>query len=147
MIEIDKDGYIHCEVLDWACLALMYGIYCLCVLVLSIERGDDKLPIDPVAWENTMSAMEWMLMQHIDGAIHGPPVTQEHLERLRRVHALGTEAISGGERAAELVPLVEQVMSSLQVRGWRWYAPGYPLSYPLPEGYGEEPEPMTSGSR
>ena len=109
----------------------MRGASCLRVLVLSIEQGDDELPIDPQAWENTMAAVEWMLSQHLAGALYTEPrVTQEHLDRARRVHALGSVAISGGERAPELLPLAEACASSL-VTGWRDGFAGCPVRYPL----------------
>jgi hypothetical protein len=140
-----KDGYIYDDVLEWAVDALHLGSFCLRVLVLSIERGDAKLPIDPIAWENTMTAMEWMLMQRLNGNIQSKPIVPEDLERLRRVHALGSEAMSGGERAPELVPLADQALTSVSMSGWRRNYPGYPVCYPLPEGYGD-PEEGTSSS-
>ena len=47
--------HIDEDTLAWAAQATLDGIFCLRALVLSIERGDVTLPIDPHAWENRLS--------------------------------------------------------------------------------------------
>jgi len=133
MPRFDEHGRPHDELLEWAVDAQLNGILCLRALVLSIERGDAKLPIDPHAWDNTMAALEWMLTQHLAGEIHrAPPFTQQDLDRVRRVHLLGIEALSGGRRAPELGPLADQCLSSMAF-GWRGHEPELPIRYPPPE--------------
>jgi hypothetical protein len=125
--------YIDDPLLELGFEATMRGAFCLRVLVQSIEQGADELPIDPRAWENTMAAVEWMISQHIAGALYTEPrVTQEDLDRARRVHALGSVAISGGERAPDLLPLAEACASSM-VPGWRAEFAAFPVRYPPAE--------------
>jgi len=93
-----------------------------------------------------MAALEWMLTEHVEGRIwREPPYRREDLERVRRVHLLGSEALEGGERAAELGLLAERCASSL---GWdvRSDFPGLPVCYPLPEQLDDDPERGTSSS-
>jgi hypothetical protein len=127
------DELIDDPTLEWGYEATIHGAVCLRALVLSIERGDDPIPIDPQAWENTMVAVEWMLAQHVAGALYTEPrITQEHLDRARRVHALGSAAFSGGERVPELVPLAEACLSSM-VPEWRAALAAFPVCYPVLE--------------
>jgi hypothetical protein len=129
------DEHIHDETLEWGYEATTMGIFCLRALVLSVERGEDEIPIDPQAWENTMTAFEWMLTKHVAGALYTePPLTQEHLDRARRVHALGSVAISGGQRAPELVPLADACISSIKP-DWRPAYATFPVCYPMPEDH------------
>jgi hypothetical protein len=145
-MQYDSDGLPHDDLMEWAVDAQTHGIYCLRALVLSIERGDAKLPIEPQAWENTMAALEWMLLQHIEGPLYQMrPITQEDVEIVRRIHALGTVAIAGGERAPELGPLADRYLSSM-ISGWRTASPAFPVCYPLPEQYGDAPVPERSTS-
>ena len=68
--------YIDDPILEWGFEATMRGAFCLRVLVQSIEQGTDELPIDPHAWENTMAAVEWMISQHLAGALYTEPRCQ-----------------------------------------------------------------------
>lgn len=136
----DDDGQIHDELLEWAVDAQLNGILCLRALVLSIERGDAKLPIDPDAWDNTMAALEWMLSQHLAGEIDRAqqPYTQEDLDCVRRVHALGTQALSAGKRDPALGPLADRCLSSMAF-GWRKQSSNAPVRYPPAEDDDLEP--------
>ena len=126
--------HIDDETLEWATEATLNGVFCLRALVLSIERGDVALPIDLHAWENTMAAVEWMLTKHVAGTLRSaPPLTHVHLDQARRVHALGSVAIAGGERAPELVPLAEAYLSAI-MPGWRPSFAALPVGYPMAEG-------------
>jgi hypothetical protein len=74
--------HIYDPTLEWGYEALTRGAFCLRALVLSVERGDATIPIEPQAWENTMTVVEWMLAQHVAGSLYTePPITQEHLDR------------------------------------------------------------------
>ena len=89
-----------------------------------------------------MNAVELMLTRHVAGTVRtAPPLTQERLDQARRIHALGSVAIAGGERAPELVPLADTYLSSI-VPDWRQAFAALPVCYPMPEdhpSYGEQP--------
>jgi len=126
-------------------LADLDGTLCLGVMVLSIERGDAKLPIEPGAWEDTMTELAWMLTQFLDGAFTRElPYVTEDLERVRRVRALGVQALSGGERAPELAALADACLRSLFGGDWRQAASRMPPCYPPPDDWEPEPEHETS---
>jgi len=126
---------------EWVLEAEASGLLCLSVLVLSIERGDAKLPILPQAWDNTLTALEWSLGKHLEGVVQsGTHYVPADLERLRRVHTLGADAIAGGERNPALGPLADTCVS-LIMSTWRTIASKLPACYPPPAGYGDDSEP------
>jgi hypothetical protein len=114
--DIDGAG----DELEWVVWAECLGAASIHVLTGAIERGAADLEIDPSAWENTMAALEWAMMEHVHGRVQGPmTITEEDVERVRRIRALGSEALAGGERAAELGPLVRQFLPALAGPGWK----------------------------
>jgi hypothetical protein len=118
---------------EWAALAHLYGAHCLQVLVRALERGADALPIDRSAWENTMAAVEWTLMEHVLGRAQGPvPITEADVEQARSLHALGSAALDGGERPPELHALAERCLTLLIGPRWRYSLPELDR-YPPPE--------------
>ena len=130
---------------EWVLDAEASGLLCLSVLVLSVERGDAKLPIEPQAWENTLTALEWSLGKHLEGVVQSAThYVPADLERLRRVHVLGTEAIAGGQRDPALGPLTDTCLS-LIMSNWRTISSKLPVCYPPPEGHGDESERGTLG--
>ena len=80
-----------------------------------------------------MTAVEWVLTKHVAGSLRThPPLTQEHLDQARRIHALGSVAIAGGDRPPELAPLADAAISSM-MPGWRPDFAALPVGYPMPE--------------
>ncbi|WP_437590005.1 hypothetical protein [Sorangium sp. So ce1000] len=108
------------DLLEWASMAKLYAVGYIRILADAIERGDADLQVDPVAWENTLVAIEGAMVEHIHGRLHGPtPITVEDVERMRRLRGLGSAALSGGERSPELCPLALQCMECLFGRKWK----------------------------
>ncbi|KYF51527.1 hypothetical protein BE08_15380 [Sorangium cellulosum] len=106
--------------LDWAYHAELFAVGYIHVLTRAIERGDLDLGICPTAWENTMNAVELAMMDHVNGRMQGPTtITVEDVERMRRLHALGAAALSGGERPTELAQLAFACAASLFGANWR----------------------------
>ncbi|WP_437757311.1 hypothetical protein [Sorangium sp. So ce1389] len=86
--------------LDWAANAEACAVGYIRTLAGAIERGDAEPGVDPSAWEDTMAAVQWAMMEHVHGRARWPsPITLEDVERMRRVHVLGSAALSGGERS------------------------------------------------
>jgi hypothetical protein len=107
------------EELGWAVHAEFFGVGYIYILACAIERGDADVGIHPSAWENTMSAVEWAMMEQVHGRIQGPTsITVEDVERMRRLHTLGSAALSGGERLPELRPLALQCLESVFGPDW-----------------------------
>ncbi|WP_434044784.1 MULTISPECIES: hypothetical protein [Sorangium] len=115
--ESDPDQLIPEEeedLLDWATWATLYAVGYIRILAEAIERGDADIQVDPVAWENTLIAVEGVMVEHIRGRLHGPTaITVEDIERMRRLHGLGAAALSSGERSPELYPLALRCMECL----------------------------------
>ncbi|WP_437689502.1 hypothetical protein [Sorangium sp. So ce176] len=108
------------DLLDWATWAELFAVGYIRILADAIERGDADLQVDPVAWENTLSAVEEVMEEHIRGRLHGPTaITVEDVERMRRLRGLGSAALSGGGRSPELCPLALRCMESLFGRDWK----------------------------
>jgi hypothetical protein len=108
------------DLLDWATWATLYAVGYIRILADAIEHGDADLQVDPVAWENTLSAVEGVMVKHIRGRLHGPtPITVEDVERMRRLRGLGVAALSGGERSPELCPLALRSMECLFGPKWK----------------------------
>lgn len=105
---------------DWLVHAELFAVGYIHILTGALERGDAELGVDPSAWENTMAAVEWAMMEHVEGRVQGPTtITVEDVARMRKLHALGSAALSGGERSPELRTLSLQCMESLLGPGWR----------------------------
>ncbi|WP_437896423.1 hypothetical protein [Sorangium sp. So ce124] len=108
------------DLLDWASMAELYAVGYIRILADAIERGDADLQVDPVAWENTLTAAEGAMWEHIRGRLHGPTaITVEDVERVRRLRGLGSAALLGGERSPELGPLALRCMESLFGPDWQ----------------------------
>jgi hypothetical protein len=130
------------ELLAWVATTYTFGGYCLYILIRSIEHGAPEIPIDPVAWDNTMAAVVWALGENVRGHIHaGVTVTPDDVERASRLRALGIEALGGGARSPELLPLAERCLRLLSGPDWRraYEALPEPLrvhlhAYPADEG-------------
>ncbi|WP_437660850.1 hypothetical protein [Sorangium sp. So ce1182] len=107
------------DLLYWASMATLYAVGYIRILADAIERGDADLQVDPVAWENTLIAVEGAMAEQIRGRLHGPTaITAEDVERMRRLRGLGSTALSGGERSPELCPLALRSMESLFGPDW-----------------------------
>ncbi|WP_437809612.1 hypothetical protein [Sorangium sp. So ce1078] len=119
--EADRADQEHMEdQLDWAANAEVYAVGYVRILADALDRGDAELGVDPSAWENTMTAVQWAMMEHVHGRMQGPTsITFENVERMHRLHALGFAALSGGERSPELYPLALQCMESLVGPDWK----------------------------
>ncbi|WP_437876625.1 hypothetical protein [Sorangium sp. So ce513] len=119
----DPDQLIPEEVedlLEWASMAELYAVGYIRILADAIERGDADLQVDPSAWENTMAAAAWAMMEHVRGRLHGPTaITVEDIGRMRRLHGLGAAALSSGERSPELYPLALRCMECLFGPDWK----------------------------
>ncbi|MFT3769153.1 MAG: hypothetical protein QM820_27255 [Minicystis sp.] len=118
----------------WMAEACSQGAACLYVLFRALERGAADLPIDPVAWDNTMTVLAWTARELSAGRAQiGRTITAVDVERIHRLRALGAQAISGGERSAELLPLVEQCLVAFHGPDWRRDirepGQGYPPTY------------------
>ncbi|KYG02315.1 hypothetical protein BE21_55060 [Sorangium cellulosum] len=108
------------DLLDWAGTAELYAVGYIRILADAIERGDADLQVDPGAWENTLTAAEGAMAEHIRGRLHGPTaINAEDVERMRRLRELGSAALLGGERSPELGPLALQCMASLFGPDWK----------------------------
>ncbi|WP_437574051.1 hypothetical protein [Sorangium sp. So ce887] len=119
--EADRAEQEHMEdQLDWASSAEVYAVGYIRMLADALERGDAELGVDPSAWENTMAAVQWAMMEHVHGRMQGPTsITLEDVKWMHRLHALGSAALSGGERSPELYPLALQCMDSLVGPDWK----------------------------
>lgn len=107
------------EELAWAVYAQVFAVGYIYLLTCALKRGDPDLGVDPSAWENTMSAAEWAMMEHMGGRIQGPTtITVEDVERMRRLHTMGSAALAGEERPPELYQLSIQCMESLFGSDW-----------------------------
>jgi hypothetical protein len=103
------------EFVDWFGFALLAGPAHLETLVQGLERDALDLGIDPSAWDNGMAALEWAVMQGLTNErVTGMPATEEDLQRIRRVHALGSSALGGEDRSQELLSLARQCLHMLQ---------------------------------
>lgn len=112
------------ETAIWLAYAYGYGMGRLYVMRDELERGAD-LTIDPVAWENTMAALVWMAGQwSARGTRYDHPIADQHCEVLRRVAALGRDALAGGPRSPDLVPLIEKCLVAFY--GPDWAIPDWP---------------------
>ncbi|WP_437522117.1 hypothetical protein WME79_30695 [Sorangium sp. So ce726] len=108
------------DLLDWATMAMLYAVGYIRILGDAIVRGDADLQVDPVAWENSLIAIEGVMVEHIRGRLHGPtPITVEDVERMRRLRGLGSAALSGGERSPELCPLALRCIECLFGPDWK----------------------------
>ncbi|WP_437484948.1 hypothetical protein WME75_46270 [Sorangium sp. So ce1014] len=108
------------DLLDWATMTTVYAAGYIRILADAIERGDAELQVDPVAWENTLTAAEGAMVEQMRGRLHGPTaITAEDIERMRRLRELGSAALSGGERSPELGPLALRSMGSLFGPDWQ----------------------------
>ncbi|WP_437624400.1 hypothetical protein [Sorangium sp. So ce1151] len=106
--------------LDWAYHAELFTVGYIHILTGAIERGDLDPGICPTAWENTMSAVELAMMEHVNGRMQGPTtITVEDVERMRRLHALGAAVLAGGERSSGLYALALRCMESLFGSDWK----------------------------
>ena len=106
------------ETAIWLAYACAYGMGRLSVMHDELERGAD-LTMDPVAWDNTMAALVWMAGQWSARAMrYDRPITDQHCEALRRVAALGREALAGGPRSPELGPLIEECLLAFYGPNW-----------------------------
>ncbi|MGK3960823.1 hypothetical protein WMF38_48210 [Sorangium sp. So ce118] len=102
------------DLLEWASTAELYAVGDIRILADAIERDDTDLQVDPVAWENTLTAVEGAMLEHISGRLHGPTaITVADVERMRRLRGLGSAALSGSERSPEFGPLALRCMESL----------------------------------
>ncbi|WP_437717153.1 hypothetical protein WMF45_12500 [Sorangium sp. So ce448] len=107
------------EELAWAVYAEIFAAGYIYILACALKRGDADLGVHPSGWENTMSAVEWAMMEHVDGRIQGPTtITVEDVERMRRLHMMGSAALSGAERPPELYLLSLQCMEGLLGSDW-----------------------------
>ncbi|WP_437761396.1 hypothetical protein WMF27_04970 [Sorangium sp. So ce281] len=107
------------EELAWAVYAQVYAVGYTYLLACALKRGDADLGVEPCAWENTMGAAEWAMMEHVAGRIQGPrTITVEDVERMRRLHTVGSAALAGGKRPPELYNLSIQCMESLFGSDW-----------------------------
>ena len=89
------------------------------LLAAALEHGTE-LRIDPSAWDNTVATVEWAMGELLAGRLHGmAPVTEEDVDRLRRLRALGSAALLGGERPPNLPPLARQCLQALLGPDWR----------------------------
>ncbi|WP_437585761.1 hypothetical protein [Sorangium sp. So ce1000] len=108
------------DLLDWATMTVVYAVGYIRILAEAIERGDADLQVDPMAWENTLTAVEGVMAEQIRGRLHGPtPITVEDVERMQRLRSLGSAALSGGERSPEFCPLALRCMESLFGPDWK----------------------------
>ncbi|WP_437608568.1 hypothetical protein WMF20_47750 [Sorangium sp. So ce834] len=108
------------DLLEWAATAELYAVGYIRILADAIERGDADLQVDPGAWENTLTAAEGAMLEHIRGRLHGPTaITAGDVERMRRLRELGSAALLGGGRPPELGPLALQCMESLFGSDWK----------------------------
>jgi hypothetical protein len=108
------------EPFEWVGEAHLLGAACLHAFVVGVERGDAELRIDRSAWDNTLAAVAWALEQRMLGHVQGPIViTKEDVERVHRLQALGSSALSGGARSGDLVPLASASLVLLVGADWR----------------------------
>jgi hypothetical protein len=108
------------EELAWVAMGQDFGLFCIYALLRALERGAETLPIDPVAWENTLVALEWSLMQEVLGRVYaGRTITSADIEPVRRLRQLGAEALVSGRVSPELQPLAERCMVFLSYPDWR----------------------------
>ncbi|WP_437570144.1 hypothetical protein [Sorangium sp. So ce542] len=107
------------DLLEWAATAELYAVGYIRILADAIERGDADLQVHPGAWENTLTAAEGAMLEHIRGRLHGPTaIIAGDVERMRRLRELGSAALLGGERPPELGQLALQCMESLFGSDW-----------------------------
>lgn len=107
------------EELAWAVYAQVFAVGYIDLLACALKRGDADLGVDLYAWENTMGAAEWAMMEHVNGRIQGPTtITVKDVERMRRLHTMGSVALAGGDRPPELYQLSRQCMESLFGSDW-----------------------------
>ncbi|KYF79552.1 hypothetical protein BE20_17575 [Sorangium cellulosum] len=108
------------DLLDWATMTVLYAVGYIRILADAIERGDADLQVDPMAWENTLTAVEGVMAEQMRGHLHGPtPITMEDVERMQRLRSLGFAALSGGERSPEFCPLALRCMETLFGQDWK----------------------------
>ncbi|WP_437969163.1 hypothetical protein WMF04_07670 [Sorangium sp. So ce260] len=115
LLDDEEEALLH-----WATMTVIYAAGYIRILADAIERGDADLQVDPVAWENTMTAVEEVMAEQIRGRLHGPtPTTVEDVERMQRLRSLGSAALSGGERSLEFCPLALRCMEFLFGQDWK----------------------------
>jgi hypothetical protein len=108
------------DLLDWASMVKLYAVGYIRILADAIERGDADLQVDPVAWDNTLIAIEGVMAEQDRGRLHGPtPITVEDVERMQRLRKLGSAALSGGERSPEFCPLALRCIECLFGPDWK----------------------------
>jgi hypothetical protein len=131
------------DAFDWAATAHLEGAHCLYALVVAIERGAPPIPIDRSAWENTMAAVEWAMLERTKGHVEGPErITEDDLGGFRRLHALGSRALDGGGLSPEIHALALRCLPLLVGMPWREALGGLKPEYP-PGDEGGEPQEGT----
>src|SRR4051812_24164502 len=111
--------------LEWLSATLACGSGYIHGIVEAIERGDAHLPVGPAAWENAMAALEWAVTEHIRGRVQWTRdlITPDDAERVRRLRALGADALSGGPRSTDIRPLAEACLGMLYGPDWKSIMP------------------------
>ena len=103
----------------WWVHAYHHGLDCVRTMLQQLERDAANLTIDPVVWENSTAALEWMAEELASGRMRGQQVvTPEDVERVRRLRALGREALAGGPPSPELPPLIKQTLNAVYGPDW-----------------------------
>jgi hypothetical protein len=94
---------------EWFLTAIACGVSALGDMVRWLEGGEWRPSLEPLAWDNTMAALERVVLLGLtDQRVTGIPANEEDLQRLRRVHILGGEALSGHAPSPELLPFARQ---------------------------------------
>jgi hypothetical protein len=100
-------------VMVWLMCSLDAGHDLLEALAQKLNAGASALVINPFAWENTMAALEWAITRGLADEYLHMPTTEADLERVRRVHALGSSALAGEAVSPDLLPLARQCLQVL----------------------------------
>jgi hypothetical protein len=107
------------EQLHWALCSIIVGTGYLYLLADAVERSSE-LRIEPLGWDNTLAMVERAMGEMLAGRIRGmAPVTEEDVEGLRRLRALGSTVLAGGERSPSLPTLAAQSLQALLGPDWR----------------------------
>lgn len=123
----------------WASQGWAHAATGVFVLLRGLARRDEALQIDRAAWDNTLAAAVWALTEKRAGRALPDvdrEVTDEHIERLRRLATLGSEVLGGAPRTPELRDLAEACMTWFSPE-WReimaLLPPGACDEFPLPD--------------
>lgn len=121
---------------EWALGGYEHAWIAMAVLIRGLARGAADLGIDRSAWDNTFAVALWAMEEKRAGrALHEVKreITEQDIELVRRLAAIGSEVLSGAARPPDLQRLAGRCLDRHTMRSlpsWPWR----PIIERLPPG-------------